>query len=143
MAWSEFFFNFRFSGRKCQSQQKLAKKITHFTTHLTLKIIFSRNTAETLFQFTNFPANVFLFGVGKNICRNSTVPFLDAQELHSCAICILHPFSPDSPLSHFANFSLSLPLCYSLNFTKKLQNERKEDFLHIWLLQRVKLYQRW
>ena len=27
----EFFFNFRFSTRKYQSQQKLAKKITHFT----------------------------------------------------------------------------------------------------------------
>ena len=28
---SEFFFNFRFSSRKSQSQQKLAKNITHFT----------------------------------------------------------------------------------------------------------------
>ena len=28
---SEFLFNFRFSSRKSQSQQKLAKKITHFT----------------------------------------------------------------------------------------------------------------
>ena len=27
----EFFFHFRFSTRKYQSQQKLAKKITHFT----------------------------------------------------------------------------------------------------------------
>ena len=53
---SEFFFNFRFSSKKSQSQQKLAKKITHF------------------------PANMFLFAVRKNIC---TAPFLDAEELHS------------------------------------------------------------
>ena len=31
-------------------------------------------------HFTNFPANMFLVDVRKNIC---TVPFLDAQELHS------------------------------------------------------------
>ena len=30
-ASSEFFFNFSFSSRKSQSQQKLAKNITHFT----------------------------------------------------------------------------------------------------------------
>ena len=29
--YQSFFFNFRFSSRKSQSQQKLAKKITHFT----------------------------------------------------------------------------------------------------------------
>ena len=29
---------------------------------------------------------------------------------------------------------LSLPLCYSLNLTRRLWNEKKEDFLHIWLL---------
>ena len=79
---SEFFFlNFRFSSRKSQSQQKLAKKITRFTiqfrstilrtsTHLTLKII------SSLSHFTNFPADMFLFGVRKNIW---TAPILDAQ----------------------------------------------------------------
>ena len=30
--------------------------------------------------------------------------------------------------SQFVNFTLSLPMCYSLNFTKKLENEKKEDF---------------
>ena len=30
-------------------------------------------------------------------------------------------------LPHFVNFSLTLPLCYSINFSKKLYNERKED----------------
>ena len=49
-------------------------------THLTLKIICSLNTAKSLSDFTNFQANIFLFGVRKNIC---TAPFLDAQELHS------------------------------------------------------------
>ena len=86
---SEFFFNFRFSSRNSQSQQKLAKNITHFTikfrtknvthftnhsTHLTLKIICAYNTAKNLSDFTNFLANIFLFGVRKNIC---TAPFLD------------------------------------------------------------------
>ena len=28
---TRFFFNFRFSSRRSQSQQRLAKKITHFT----------------------------------------------------------------------------------------------------------------
>ena len=53
-----FFLNFRFSSRKSQSQQKLAKKITHFTmqfrstilqtsTHLTLKMISSRNSQKS------------------------------------------------------------------------------------------------
>ena len=37
------------------------------------------NTAKNLSDYTNFPANMFLFGVWKNIC---TAPFLDAQELH-------------------------------------------------------------
>ena len=51
---------------------------------------------------------------------------------------IYHPIQ----LSHFVNFTLSLPLSYSLNLTKKLWNERKEDFLHIQLPRRIKLYQR-
>ena len=38
------------------------------------------NTAKKLSQFTNFPANMFLFGVRKIIC---TAPFPDAQELLS------------------------------------------------------------
>ena len=47
---------------------------------LKLKIICSQNTAKKLSQFTNFPANMFPFGVRKNIC---TAPFPDAQELLS------------------------------------------------------------
>ena len=54
--------------------------ILRISTLLKLKIICSQNTAKKLSQFTNFPANMFLFGVRKNIC---TAPFLDAQELHS------------------------------------------------------------
>ena len=73
-------FNFRFSTRKCQSQQKLPKKITHFpiqflktslvlqtSAHLTLKIICSRNTAKKISSFTNFPVKMFLSGVKKDI----------------------------------------------------------------------------
>ena len=51
-------------------------------------------------------------------------------------------FSPHSTLSHFVNFTLPLPLCYSVNFNQKLQNERGKDFLQIWLLQHPTLYQR-
>ena len=79
-----FFPNFTFSSRKSQNKQKLAKKITHFTiqfrstilrtsTHLTFKIISFRNTAKSLSDFTNFPADMFLFGVGINIALH---PFL-------------------------------------------------------------------
>ena len=46
------------------------------STHLTLKIISSCNTAKSLCDFINFPANMFLFEVRKNICTPS---FLDAQ----------------------------------------------------------------
>ena len=77
-----------------QSQQKLTKKslvlqysfsqntsfILWTLTHLTLKIIFSDDTAKILSEFANFSANIFLFNVRENIC---TAPFLDAQELHS------------------------------------------------------------
>ena len=86
------FFNFTISSRKSKNQQKLAKK-DHtfyntvllkkphpFLTHLTLKIIYSQSTAKSLSDFTNFPANMFLCGVRKNIC---TRPFCEAQELHS------------------------------------------------------------
>ena len=52
--------------------------ISRTLTHLTLKIVCSHNTAKKLSDFTNFPANMFLFGIRKNIC---TTPFLDAQEL--------------------------------------------------------------
>ena len=47
------------------------------STHLTLKVMCSGNTAKKLSEFTkNFTVNTFLFGVRKNIC---TPPFLDAQ----------------------------------------------------------------
>ena len=87
------FFNIRFSSRKSQSQQKLAKKITHFTikffsknlTHFTnLNSLDAENNmlpqhSQKPLWLKNFPAIMFLLGVSKNIC---TAPFLDAQELH-------------------------------------------------------------
>ena len=54
--------------------------ILSISTHLTLKTICSRNTSKTLSDFTNFPANIFLFGIRNNIC---TAPSFDAQEPHS------------------------------------------------------------
>ena len=84
----KFFFNFRFSSRKLESQQNLARKITHFaiqfqsknhthlwtSTHLTLKIICYCNTAKTLSDIKNFPADMFLFGDRKNVCTISWYP---------------------------------------------------------------------
>ena len=52
--------------------------ILRISTLLKLKIIFSQNTAKRISQFTNFPTNMFIFRVRKNIC---TAPFPDAQEL--------------------------------------------------------------
>ena len=90
---SEFLYHFRFSGRKPQIHQKLRKRslivqhsfarktslILRTSTHLTLKIICSRNAAKNLSDFKKFPADMFLLGVRENIC---TEPFLDAEELH-------------------------------------------------------------
>ena len=64
--------------------------ILQASAHLSLKIICSRNTARSISGFTNFPVNMFLFGVRKDIC---TAAF-DAQELHfwstlKANVCIL------------------------------------------------------
>ena len=71
--------------RSLISQYSFAQKtslILRTSTHLTLKIICSRNTVKNFSDFTNFPANMFLFGVRKNIW---TASFLDVKELHSCS----------------------------------------------------------
>ena len=60
--------------------------------------------------------------------------FQKVYELHGG---IFHPIN----LCH--NLSILLitsPVLFTKN--KKLKNERKEDFLHIWLLQHITLYQR-
>ena len=54
--------------------------ILRISTLLKLKIICSQNTAKKRSQFTNFPTEMFLFDVRKNIF---TAPFPDAQELLS------------------------------------------------------------
>ena len=78
---SKLFFDFRFSRTKSQSQQKLSTKITYFTIHFRSKHLthfmnlisldiennMLRNTDKNFSQFTNFPANMFLFGVRKNL----------------------------------------------------------------------------
>ena len=52
--------------------------ILRISTLLKLKIIYSQKTAKNPYQFTNFLASMFLFGVRKSI---STAPYPDAQEL--------------------------------------------------------------
>ena len=89
-----FFFNFRFSSRNSQSQQKLAKKITHFTiqfcsknlTHFTNLNSFdiennmlSQHSQKPLWLY-KFSAKHFSVWCQKSIC---TAPFLEAQERHS------------------------------------------------------------
>ena len=51
--------------------------IARTSTHLTLKLICSCDSAKSLSDFANILANMFLFGARKNIC---TAPFLDVQE---------------------------------------------------------------
>ena len=57
-----------------------ASLFLRISTLLKMKITCSQNTAKKLSQITNFPTNMFLFGVRKIIC---TAPFPDAQELLS------------------------------------------------------------
>ena len=89
-----FFLNFLISQLKIWKPTKTRKKalsfynkvllknLTHFMKFNSLEIenIMLCNTAKNLSHFTNFPANIFLFGVRKNFC---TASFLDAQELYS------------------------------------------------------------
>ena len=61
--YHQSFFNFRFSSRKSQSQQKLAKKITHFTIKFCSK------------NFTHF-ANLNSFDIENDMLpQNSEKPF--------------------------------------------------------------------
>ena len=91
--YNQSFFNFRFSRfSKISKPTKSCKKdhthvlqygfaqkhLTHFTNISALDIE-SNILQHNLSDFTNF-TNMFLFGVGTNIC---TAPFLDTQELHS------------------------------------------------------------
>ena len=90
---SFFFFNFRFSNRKSQSQQKPVKKITHFTIQFCSENLAHFANLNSLdignsillqhsqkpFSRYKFSSKDIVFGVRKSIC---TAPFLDAQELH-------------------------------------------------------------
>ena len=92
---SKFFFDFRFSRRKSQSQQKLLIKITYFaiqvcSKHLThfmnLNSLDNENNmlskhfqkSFSLYKFSR--KHVSVWCQKKNIC---TAPFLDTQELNS------------------------------------------------------------
>ena len=59
---------------------KKTSLILRTSTHLTLKIICFRNIVKNLSDFKSIPANMFLFGVRKNVWAAS---FLDAKELYS------------------------------------------------------------
>ena len=64
-----FFFNFRFSGRKSQSQQNLAKKVTYFTIQF---------RSKNLTHFTNFNS----LDIEKNmLSQHSQKPF----SLYKCS----------------------------------------------------------
>ena len=86
--------NFRFSGRKSQSQQKLPKKVPHFT-----KQFCSKNLAH----FSNLNSlsivkNILLLQNQKHVSswrqKEKFFParFLNSQELHSCSICKANVF---------------------------------------------------
>ena len=94
---SERFFYFKYYSRKSWSQQKLVEKITYFTiqfcsnnltrftnlSSLDIENNMLPQLNKNLSDFTNFLANLFLFGVRKNIC---TAALLDAQELYSLVL---------------------------------------------------------
>ena len=87
-------FLFQNLQQKISKPIKPGKKITHFTiqfrsknlVHFTnrnsfeIEIICSQNTTKKRSHYTDFPANMFLFSIRKNIC---TSPFPDTQELLS------------------------------------------------------------
>ena len=91
---SDFFFIPEFIAENLKPNKNLRKRspilryifaqktslILRISALLKLKIICSQNTAKNLSQFTPFPAEMFLFGVRKNICTTS---FPDVQELLS------------------------------------------------------------
>ena len=94
---SEFFLIPDFVAESIKANKNLRKRslilqysfsqkislILQTSTHLTLKIICTRNAAKNLPHFTNVSASMFLFGARRIIC---TAPFLDVQELHSWSI---------------------------------------------------------
>ena len=75
------FYIFMFEKITHFTIQFRSKNLTHFTNLGSLDIennMLPQHSQKT-FWITNFPANMFLFGVRKDIC---TAAFLGAQELH-------------------------------------------------------------
>ena len=109
------------------------------STHLALKTICSRNAAKIFSDIKNFPADMFLFGVRKNIC---TAPFLGTQELHSWStlkanVCIfMYPskhllvLKTSSTRLQRNNFTSSKTSCKDVLKTScKTKNYYAEDIL--------------
>ena len=53
--------------------------------------------------------------------------------------CIMAFFTPMTSVRLFQFYSMTSPVFFSTK-NNKLWDERKEDFLYIWLLQRIMLY---
>ena len=97
------------------------QKISHIlqtSAHLTLKIISSRNTAKNISGFTNFPVNMYLFGVRKDIC---TQYFLTPKN------CTLEALWKETSVYFF--MSLSLYFLISLYFFIKFLLQTRSKFL--------------
>ena len=79
------FFIFRFSSRKSQRQQKLAKKITHFTIQFRSKNLAYFTKINSLDIENNMlqKCNQKPFWLYKFSGNMFTAPFLDSKELHS------------------------------------------------------------
>ena len=66
LAPPQFFLNFRFSSRESQSQQKLAKKITHFTIQFRSTIV-RTSIHDTLSQHSQKPFWLYKFS-SRHVC---------------------------------------------------------------------------
>ena len=114
------FINFRFSDRKSQSQQKLAKKIIHFAIQCHSK----NPTYFTNLKSFNIRKNILPQHSQKNVSgRGQEKTFLDPQDLH----CRRSVYSCKSPLENF--FSRDVRSFYLVgrlkNFSDKLQFKGK------------------
>ena len=119
-------------------------KFSFWLKFLEIQLFFWHFDTSIALKRLNFPNNLNFKGktVAKFLLRSLFLPVYNnmtiKQQITRGAIqkvWRLHNFHPIK-LSHFVKFTLSTPLCYPLKI--KLWNERKENVLYIWLLQRIK-----
>ena len=53
------------------------------------------------------------------------------EPFKKCVICLMELFTPFNYFSHFVNFTLTLPLCYSLHFTENYRMRERKVFLYM------------